>query len=534
MNYSTKLHNEAWEELAHDAITDPYARNGIYTSRTIAVKYPEVYLTADRWFMEGASSIKGFLESFRAPTALAWRHMEYGKEFHCMSDDYRGIPDGKTLNWDDINLSSYRVADPNRIYPDPFLSFLDQRIAPLPVSLQTEGKVVTPLELAEMYYLKEISDKQGSNQPLIVYCDDHKAYLWREGELISGEDGCQKSELSGNPVLIFDEDSVWYPLFNRDDTDKDHGLAEAVKKLKKGTTEPRFEDRTEEKVVGELKKSSILSNERQKKLAALASTRAGGWLFHPYSRQWEDFVSVEDFELDISRHLGLVREFDKLANKVSPVTAYLLDKINSDSSSLEERFRELSKNYLELTGMVREKEAHGWKEEWRVESWGHLWPCGLMEHTIEDAFRSRTAHCVSQSHIIGAMLELMDVDHVVVNFNRGGVDEATNHHFVLSSDGKFLVDDGIVNFRGKDAETEDYGPLLSFSRKGKWARTGKGQLFGNIDGQDLVEELEVIGKAMDGRFNFRFFSVEDENSIEEKDEFMLKLTDAKVEQVEIT
>jgi len=532
MNHASKIHERAWEELSISAGSDSYARYGLYASRTIAVKHPEVYLTADRWFMEGASQIKGFLDGYRAPTALAWCHMEYGRSFHRMPEDYTGIPNGDVLKWGDIDLSSYRVTDPDRIYPAPFFSFLDQRLAPLPVSLQVEGAVVSPLEFAEMYYLK-VGDGKVSDNPLIVYCDNQEAYLWNDGVLISGRDGTVADSVTGSPVLIFGENAVWYPLFKRDDTDKSTALADAVDKLAGEKIEPSFENRSEEKAVRELITSSSLTNESQKTLASLASTRAGGWSFHPYYRPWQEFVPAEDFNLDISRHLGLVREFDKFANKVSPATAYLLGEIASSSGSLEDRLRKLSKEYLERTGMVREKQAHGWKKEWRLESWGHLWPCGLMEHTIDDAFRSRTAHCVSQSHIFGTMLDLMDIDHVVVNFNRGGIDESTNHHFVLSTDGTFLVDDGIINFRNGGPETEDYGPLLSFSRQGRWARTGKGELFGNIDSKVLSGELETIKKALDGRFPLRFFSAAEEDRIDSMDKFMIKLSDSRVEQVEI-
>ena len=127
----------------------------------------------------------------------------------------------------------------------------------------------------------------------------------------------------------------------------------------------------------------------------------------------------------------MIREFDRRANAVSPAAAHLY-AVAGDTASLEERMRRLSREYLIRTGVVREAEARGWKPAWRLESWGHVWPCGMMEHTIDDAFRSRTGHCVSQCHMIGAVLSLLDVPHVIVNFDRGGVKEGISHHFVLA------------------------------------------------------------------------------------------------------
>ena len=193
--------------------------------------------------------------------------------------------------------------------------------------------------------------------------------------------------------------------------------------------------------------------------------------------------------------------------------------------------RSLSHEYLLNTAVVREEEAHGWKNAWRLESWGHLWPCGLMEHTIDDAFRSRTGHCVSQAHMIAAVLEMCEVPHVVVNFDRGGVREGVNHHFVLSKDGSFLFDDGIVNFRGIDAETEDYGPLLSFSIAGEWASTVGDKLYGNISSARVKEWIEEINKALSNRFGLHFYIDQKEEVIADEKGFQQTLETGEIEQV---
>jgi hypothetical protein len=196
---------------------------------------------------------------------------------------------------------------------------------------------------------------------------------------------------------------------------------------------------------------------------------------------------------------------------------------------VEEQMRRLSQCYLMHTAVVREAPARGWKPAWRLESWGHLWPCGLMEHTIDDAFRSRTGHCVSQAHMLGGVLEMAGVPHVVVNFDRGGVKDGVNHHFILSRDGKFLVDDGIVNFRGIDPPTEDYGPLLSFTIQGEWASTVGDKLYGNIPSARVAEWIEVIDTALAGRFDLRFFADEAKRQVVGKDEFLRLLRGREVE-----
>jgi len=525
------MHKKAWETLVGRAKGDPYAKYALYASRTLAVRHPEAYLVGDNWFYEGAGSIKGFRESYDEPTALGWCHMKYGHDFFQKGEGYEGIEDGHSLSFASLQLDKYRLTEARRIYPEPFFPFLDQRLGPLPLTLKTEGRVVTGLELAEIAYFQAKEAGTDLQQLFLVYCDNEEAYLLQEEKLISIRTGDPVFSIEGSPVLIFNESAVWYPLMERDDRRASAPLAEAVKRLATSESAP-VEEEWEHSLIASLKAVTSLDSLDQLHMAALASVRAGGWRFHPYAKAWKSFVPEEDLDIDISRRLGLIREFDRLANSISPATAYLCE-IAGGEGSLEERMRSLSREYLLNTAVVREEEAHGWKNAWRLESWGHLWPCGLMEHTIDDAFRSRTGHCVSQAHMIAAVLEMCEIPHVVVNFDRGGVKEGVNHHFVLSKDGSFLFDDGIVNFRGIDTETEDYGPLLSFSIAGEWASTVGNKLYGNISSARVKEWIEEINKALSNRFDLRFFANQAQRDVVGKDEFLKLLQKRDVERIRL-
>ncbi len=524
------VHREAWESLVRSAAKTAYAKYGIYASRSLAVRHPEVYLIGDNAFYEGARSINGFKESYDEPTALGWRHMKYGREFFDKDEDYTGISGGHPLLFRNLRLDKYRLTEARRIYPEPYLPLIDQRLGPLPVTLKTEGKTVTSLELAEMFYFKAKETGENPDSLFLIHCDNEEAYLAKDNVVISIHTGLPVHSLSGSPILIFNEKAVWYPLMGRDDSKKSLPLQNVVNRLAAVTTSS-LGDEWERTLVGELEAASALDGDEQLRMAALASVRAGGWRFHPYAALWKGFVPDCDLDIDISRRLGLIREFDRLANSVSPATAYLFGVMGT--GTVEERMRRLSHEYLLNTGVVRESEAHGWKTAWRLESWGHLWPCGLMEHTVDDAFRSRTGHCVSQAHMIAAVLEMSDIPHVVVNFNRGGVTGGVNHHFVLSQDGSFLFDDGIVNFRGIDAPTEDYGPLLSFSINGKWASTVGDRLYGNIPSARTEDEIARINGALANRFELRFYADEAHDEIVGKDEFLARLQTCMTEQVSL-
>jgi len=515
-DFALAAHKKAWENLVDKAKDDRDAKYGIYASRVLAVKHPEAYLIGDNWFYEGARSLKGFKECYEEPTALGWCHMDYGFKFFDGGPNYAGIPSGHVLSFSDLELGKYRVTDPWRIYPKPYLPVLDQRLGPIALTLKTEGKVVTSLESAVMAYFQAKDKGANPKRLFIVYCDNEQAYLLEEGKLLSVKENTFISRPTGNPILVFNEASVWYPLMDRDDRSKSDALRETVNRFATDVTTISVEG-WEQRMIGRLKKVSALEGDVELDLAAIASVRGKGWSGHPYHTVWQSILPDPDVEYSISRHMCAIREFIRYANKVSPATAYLYGVMGTEGS-LEERMRSLSREYLINTGMVREAEARGWKPAWRLESWGHLWPCSLMEHTIDDAFRSRTAHCISQAYIIASVLEMAQIPHVMVHFDRGGITKQISHHFALSQDGSFLFDDGIVNFRGIDAPTEDYGPLHSFSVCGEWARPVGDGPYGNVSSERMAELIEQVSEALAERFELRFFVSKKAGSVKATEE----------------
>lgn len=494
-------HQEAWKNLVSTAKENAYARSALYASRTLAVRHPDVYLKGDRWFFEGASRLSGFAKCYEEPTSLAWCHMEYGRPFFEGGESFTGIAGEEALDFGKIDLSSYRPTEPRLIVPGPFEPLLDHRLGPLAVTLKAEGRVVTPLEMAEIAYFQEIARGSDPAQLFLALAVDGTAYLVNSKRLLALPLLHPVDKPTAPVFLIFNEKAVSYPLMGReDDTESIQHALSRVGAL----VSPKL-DTWEAGILELMRDASMLANDHQEQMAALAATRATGWKCHPFYPAWLNIVPEDDFDITISRRLCLIRDFDRRANAVSPATAYLYG-VAVSADDLEERMRRLSREYLIRTAVVREAEARGWKPAWRLESWGHVWPCGLMEHTIDDAFRSRTGHCVSQCHMVGAVLSLLEVPHVIVNFDRGGVKEGISHHFVLSQNGAFLFDDGIVNFRGADSDTEDYGPLLSFAIEGDWARTVGSGIYGNVSSDLMPALLDTVIRALDTRFPLEFFA----------------------------
>jgi len=533
-------HRLAWATLIQAARTDPIARYGIYASRSLAVRHPEVYLKGDTWFFEGASSIKGFEKSFRDPTALGWSHMDYGFRFFDDEVSANGIPDGRPMDFSQLNLRAYRLTDSWRIYPEFYIQPLDRRMAPLAVALKTEAKVVSAIELALIAYYRERAHGKREEELFLVLCEEEDAYLLAGDRLLCTSSDSEVSHTHSAPVLIFNEDAVWYPWMDRDDSAHSSELSKAVQRLAEAPL-PKLPDSWQVELFRQLAAATALEEESQKSIAALASVRGKGWPGHPYHAAWQHVLPDDSVLYTISKHMCLIREFLRHANLVSPVTAEL-SGYAIGSGSLEPRLRRLSQEYLINTGIVREAEARGWKEAWRLEAWGHLWPCPVMEHTIDDAFRSRTGHCISQAYIMSAILEMADVPHLIVHFDRGGITKQVSHHFILDANGAYLFDDGILNYRKMDSSTEDYGPLHSVSKLGRWARPVGDGPYGNVNSAELTTLINDVERALDGRFELRFFASKAAGSVTASEEgrrslslqeYLQYLSDHEIDQVAI-
>lgn len=512
------MHRAGWQKTLGLAAQGGYAKYGVYGSRILAVPHPEVYLRADALFWQIASTVRGFKDGYRISYAADMYNMQWS----------RGLEDGwplsDPLTWDDIPAKGYSVVLSSSVYPEryPQYPFLDRRLAPLAVTLKTWGKRVLAPELAEHYYFRAKARGLPTSSLFIVVCDDDSAYLIQGNQLLSMATKHLATELTGNPILIFNEEQVWYPLMGRDDRHASYGLAEAVARFGTAVDRPALTP-IEASFLAQLRQVGVLQGQRQMDMAMLAALRAGGIDNDPYIQVWERSIIEHEDEHPwlCDRKLGIIRECDRYANYLSPIPAYLAALVTT-ATTQEVGIRVMAGEYLKYAGVVRDdtRGANGWKKPGRLEAWGHVWYCPLMEYTIDDAYRAAGGHCVSQSMSLSAALELASVDHYVTHFNRGGI-ATTSHHFVSSADGQFVLDDAIVNYFETGAwKTDDWGCLLSFSKDGKWASLAIGEYFGNISPEEAREHVERIQQLIGGRFGLNFLSLAGGDEVQPKDRWL--------------
>jgi len=210
--------NPLIERNLSKAETDRYYSYAIYASRTLAVKHPEVYLQGNDIFAQVITTAPGFKQAYETKNI----HSDYFMKLQL---------EGDSFSFDDVDFDKYELITSKEIYPPdyPFPPFFDRRMAPISVSLKTFDSKITQLEKAERLYFE--AKHGGASDLFLLYCDNENAYLYQDGSLIWAESQEKVTSVEGNPVLIFNEQYVWYPLMERNDTDKSELLNKRLRSI---------------------------------------------------------------------------------------------------------------------------------------------------------------------------------------------------------------------------------------------------------------------------------------------------------------
>lgn len=500
MEQAQRIHEAAWEKVLANAGEGTYQKYGIYGSRILTVRYPEVYLQGDDLFWQIASTVDGFQQAYEVEYVADHYLMDFPDQI------LAGQNTGQPLSMTRVDSTRYKVMPEQDLYPEgyPFFPWLDRRMEPLTVTLKDKERRISPLERAEHEYFRKKEAGQSLDTLFLIACDNAEAYLYAGGGLFSATEGTTVEGIRGNPVLVFNEEVVWYPLMDRDDTERSAGLAHVVDTYSTNVTVPTL-DPWEYEQFQRLRAVTQLTTDKQFDLAALVATRAQGIGKFVFTETWDRVLPHQEFDpWTLSVKMGVLKECNRYASHLSPATAYLAAMI-LEAPDVETGIRKVGKEYLENVGVVRDDERE-WKKAGRLEAWGHLWGCCFLEYDIDDLYRAKGGHCVSQAMALSPALDLAGVKHYVTHFNRGGVG-ARDHHFIYSCDGEFVIDDAIVNFFKSDhPKTVDWGSLLSFSQDGRWAGTVAGQYYGNVSPEDTCNAVREIDRMIGGKFTMHFLS----------------------------
>lgn len=468
-----RIHADSWERVVNNAATHQYDRYGLYVSRTIVVRHPEIYLQADRLFITAATTNKGFRKAY---------HIKDVHDSYFFGPEKGGAPlTGPPFSITDINFFKYTVINFHEYYPQeyPGFSFLDRRILPIASTLKPAENQITQLELGIQHYFS--TDDPHS---YLIYCDNENTYLFTEGSLLWMNSQELTDTIQGNPILIFNEHHVWYPLMGRDDTAQDQTLQDLVQAYTTEITMPSLEAREESLLKG-LKKVTALLSDYEKDMALLYSLRPC-WGFDTYVRsdsyrslKWHN-PDLNDSTLEITSRL-----FMKHANYLSPVTSYLAAVMKSYTG--KDMLEQLETEYVKHAATPPSSFAHG-----------HTWFCDLVEQTVDECYTTRAGHCIVQACNIAAVLDIVGIEYYWLE---GFSNKITFiHDWLYLPQYDIIMSNGIITpYREETILYHDRGYPLNrinfICTNDSWAFFLNLKLNGTISPQELIDiltELEGI------------------------------------------
>jgi hypothetical protein len=375
---SSSIHTSAWEMVIQKAYEDSSFAYSFYVTRTLTVKHPEIYLQADGSFVEIITTNKGFKKAFEI------------KDVHD-EDLYTWTYESPPFSFDDVDFSAYTTIGFREYYPQeyPVFSFLDRRILPIASTLKSADNRLTQLEKGVQAYFA----KRGEKEMYLLYCDNENTYLCNGDDIIWADTLEPAKHIDGNPILIFNEEYVWYPLMERDDTDKDELLKTLVTNYATDVTIPHLEG-GELAFLDELKKVTELPSHLEKDMALLSALRPV-WNLERYI-ETDLYERVGESGIDF---IGERRFLLKQGNYLSPITAYLAAIAGACEG--EDKVVEVSREYLK----------HASTTDMQFTAHGHTWFCDLVEQTVEESYTTKAGHCIVQAANISAALDLAHIEY---------------------------------------------------------------------------------------------------------------------------
>lgn len=471
---SLQLHIDSWSALLNDARSDKYCKYGIYASRILGVKHPELYLQGDAIFLKHIMSNNGYQMAYSIKDV----HDPY-----FTGSNMKGPP----FSFNDVNFASYSAGSSGSLYAEeyPVLPFVDMRMYPIATTLKPATNKITQLELAEQFYFS-LSQKRDAMKGLyLICCDSEDAYVYDNGNLTWMKSLDRVATIEGNPILILNDKNVWYPLMGRDDTAQDPTLDTVVKKYATATQTPKL-TASEIELVAILREVTKLDGEAQVLMACLAAVHSEGT--DTGGHQYTEFVDAWKKLKIAPRAMGIFEEIIRRANRLSPIAAHLAWTFRGQEG--EEGLKKMTNEYLRYAATRGKDYAHG-----------HTWTCNLVGQTIDECYRTQAGHCTWQSASMAAVLDLAGMDSYLIE---GVVCEGdlkwAGHHTVYVPKYDLILDNARIGERNtvlSRSGNAKFGAIRYISHEGKWANPWIGAYVGTLSPKQLIQTLSYLKSLHD-------------------------------------
>jgi hypothetical protein len=466
---SFEAHQYLWGKTLEGAKSDKYSKYAIYASRILAVKHPEAYLRGDDLFLNYVMTTNGYEEVYLIRDVQDDRFVN-------------GIFSGPPFSFNDVEFEAYNVLSFAQLYPEnyPLFGYLDRRLFPISTTLKTWENKITQLELAEQLYFSLKENKGTSEGLYVIYCDNEETYVYDNGELIWAKNLEKTHEIMGNPILILNENYVWYPLMDIDDTAKDAVLDDIVKEYSSNVRIPQLTD-SEKAEIEILKQVTELEGENQVLMATVVAAHTEGLerlleVYSEFEAAWE--------KLGISSiATGVFQEIYKRSDYLSPITAYLA--WISGGYKDENKIEAITSEYLKYTGSPTDNYSF---------AWGHIWTCMLVGYTIDESYQTRAGHCVWQAANISSVLDVLNIKNYIIEILYQNF-----HHIVYLPRYDIIVSNGaVVSVAAVKENKPPYFGISFISSEGKWSHPRLNTYVGTLSPGESINVLNFLKGKIDG------------------------------------
>ncbi len=496
-----RWHETAWERVADMCLEGRYeAKMGIYSARSLMVKHPEYYLQMDRLYIKLFERAKGIInlkEMLREDPFASYHDPErfytyWNATCQSLMKEEEDIPqDAREFSWDYYDEISFTPVSLNDFYDSSAYIFpiLDLR---LPFFWNTlwnreEPRKIPRVSMAEALYLRALDE--GYSDAYLLITDKGYAYPYYGGALHDYE----TSEViegippeAGKVFLVMNEENVWYPLFGRDDRDKDSVLSGIVSAYCEENYVPELSE-FESEVIEKLKYGTDNANETEEGwLKAAAGHAYGPRLFS--AQELLDFYNpfVPEYFWTYGPSLGnppdtfymvYVTTFI-VCNSLSPNASVLAAILEENEDDPAKALRALSERYLSWFELTDGRPGCDYFDNW--------------EPNLDDKLISQAGVCRSEATNVASAFWLVQVPGwKVFTPNWWKVDGSGGHVITGICDTK-------TGFKGRlsNGVYEHYSPLDSSKSDGE-----PRVVFGNV--VDAVSlNFVMFREYIDSQYNY--------------------------------
>jgi hypothetical protein len=445
-----EIHQRAWEQAATNCASDNYYKYSLYSSRSLAVSHPEVYLQADAVWMDmicnsGGWSANYLLRDREVPDAGWWDEIE-----GAINDGFRRGKTSGSFDWSDFNWQEHRenAVDLFDFYEDAdCFDWLDNRMVFVWSAMKGLHWRMPFTSLAEAQYLQMLSE---GKEVYLLLTANRKGYV---AELAGGSFTLHDpltaeptEDPDANVVLVMNNEHVWYPLMLRDDRAEDPGLAKVVERCCNEGALPLLSENENSLIDGLAEGTALGSsvNLAWAKLIALRGLNQYTWRAQPLRElSAELFPERHDEDSGYSdspqeqQCLGMV--ITEMGNRLSPTAAGWAQVVQQNRSNPRDAFEQLGGAYLE---QFHRTDSHS---DW---VYGDFYHCWLPN--VEDKLVSGLGTCFVEAGNTMAALGLAAVEEWQVYETNWWSLERSGGHVICGAytpDGNYSLSNGLFQIR---------------------------------------------------------------------------------------